>query len=150
MLSNTNRPPAEGSFCSEKKNALQKLIVESCNKHMQYSVKVLAWQASVQWVYIPSIEDNFFPFAGPYNIKQLGSVIFLWGSLFALRFEISYGKTLDRRSGNRCNKTWVPAVPALDSQRKQSVLSVDFAGGAWSTTGYWCNKYAVWLCGTLC
>jgi hypothetical protein len=48
MLSNTNRPPAEGSFCSEKKNALQKLIVESCNKHMQYSVKVLAWQASVQ------------------------------------------------------------------------------------------------------
>jgi len=34
MLRNTNRPPTEGNFCSEKKNALQQLVVESYNNRL--------------------------------------------------------------------------------------------------------------------
>jgi hypothetical protein len=31
-----NKPPAEGNFCDEKKNALQQPIVENYSKHMEY------------------------------------------------------------------------------------------------------------------
>jgi len=52
------------------------------------------------------------------DITILNSWVLLF---FSLRFEIYYIEKFGRRSGNMCNKTWVPAVPTLANQSRQSL-----------------------------
>jgi len=89
-------PPPEGNLCDNSNRPVKPHIVEQYNWHMgfvDYSDRMANSYSmdrhNLKWT------TKLFPPPGSNNIQQLDSVIFMWGSIYPLRFQAPSGEEFD-------------------------------------------------------
>ena len=103
------------------------------------STNEIKWPTTIQWVITSCGTQNFFPLAETEGTNQPDVLSSCMAQYSHCDVRLLFVRESDKKGGemlkspllqegrklpgrNQCKRTWVPAVQALASQRKQSVL----------------------------